>query len=54
MDRRASDAPQEMAYCFLQATRIQFGAFETLTRYETALWRQAAQLLFMLQSSSLR
>jgi len=46
---RASDAPQEMAYCFLQAARLQFGAFETLTRYETALWRQAAQLLFLLQ-----
>ena len=27
--------PQEFAYCFLQASRLQFGAFETLSRYET-------------------
>jgi hypothetical protein len=46
-----TNAPQELAYCFLQASRLQFGAFETLTRYETALWRQAAQLIFMLHST---
>jgi len=46
----ASDLPTELAYCYLQANRLQFGAFETLTRYESALWRQAAQLIFMLQS----
>lgn len=45
------NAPQELAYCFLQASRLQFGVFETLTRYETSLWRQAAQLVFMLQST---
>ena len=49
-----SNKPQELAYCFLQASRLQFGAFDTLTRYETALWRQAAQLIFMLQSTSRR
>lgn len=49
-----TDAPQGLAYCFLQASRLQFGAFETLTRYETALWRQAAQLIFILQSAGRR
>lgn len=49
-----SDIPTELGYCFLQANRVQLGAFETLTRYEAALWRQAAQLFFMLQSSSRR
>lgn len=49
-----SDLPTELGYCFLQANRVQLGAFETLTRYEAALWRQAAQLFFMLQSSSRR
>ena len=46
--------PQEFAYCFLQVSRLQFTAFETLSRYETALWRQAAQLIFILQSSTRR
>jgi hypothetical protein len=50
----ASDSPTELGYCFLQANRVQLGAFETLTRYEAALWRQAAQLFLMLQSSSRR
>jgi len=49
-----SDVTKELAYCFLEASRLQFGAFETLTRYETALWRQAAQLFFMLQSNARR
>lgn len=44
-----ADATQELAYCFMQGSRLQFGIFETLTRYESALWRQAAQLLFLLQ-----
>jgi hypothetical protein len=50
----ASDTPQEIAYCFLQAGRLQFGVIDTLTRYETALWRQAAQLLLLLQSRARR
>ena len=45
---------QKLAYCYLQVSRSQFGAFETLSRYETALWRQAAQLIFMLQSAERR
>ena len=45
-----SDHGKELACCFLRMSRLQFGTFELLTRYETALWRQAAQLAFMLQS----
>jgi hypothetical protein len=48
---QSAKTSQELAYCFLQVSRLQYGAFDTLTRYETALWRQAAQLLFMLQST---
>ena len=40
---------KELACCFLRMSRLQFGTFDLLTRYETALWRQAAQLVFMLQ-----
>lgn len=40
---------KELACCFLRMSRLQYGTFELLTRYETALWRQAAQLAFMLQ-----
>lgn len=44
------DSGKELACCFLRMSRLQFGTFELLTRYETALWRQAAQIAFMLQS----
>ena len=40
---------KELACCFLRMSRLQFGTFDLLTRYETALWRQAAHLVFMLQ-----
>jgi hypothetical protein len=49
----APDGQQDLAYCFLQASRLQFGVFDTLTRYETALWRQVAQMILMLQSAGL-
>jgi hypothetical protein len=41
---------QMLADCFLQVSRLGYGAFYLLSRYESALWRQAAQLLFLLQS----
>ena len=47
-----NDAQQELVYCFLQAGRLQFGVRDTLNRYETALWRQAAQLVFILRGAS--
>ena len=48
---RTSDT---LAYCFLQVVRLQYGAFDVLTRYETGLWRQAAQLFAMLRGISRR
>ncbi len=54
---RACDAPvnepvrsaKELACCVLRISRLQIGTFDLLTRYETALWRQAVQLTFILQ-----
>lgn len=40
---------RELACCFLRMSRLQYGPFDLLSRYETALWRQAAQLMLMLQ-----
>ena len=48
---QGADSPQTLAHCFLRVSRLGFGVFDLLSRYETALWRQAAQLLFMLQSA---
>jgi len=45
---------QAFASCFLRVSRIGAGTFDLLQRYETALWRQAAQILFMLQSKGKR
>ena len=49
-----SGSPQMLAFCFLRVSRLAFGTFELFTRYETALWRQAAQLTIMLQSAARR
>jgi hypothetical protein len=46
------NSSEAFAYCYLQVARLQFGSFDTLSRYETALWRQAAQLICMLQAIS--
>ena len=51
---RTSDAPDTadaLATCYLQVSRLGYGAFDLLSRYEAALWRQAAQIFFMLQST---
>lgn len=41
-----SDAPgSEIAHCFLRLANLDNGAFECANRYETALWRQVAQIL---------
>jgi hypothetical protein len=45
---------QDLAYCFLQVGRLQLGTFDTLARYEVALWRQAAQLIALLHSLARR
>jgi hypothetical protein len=44
----AGDENDDMARRFLRLAKFDSGAFERLNRYESALWRQAAQLLFML------
>jgi len=48
------DASETLADCFLQVSRLGYGSFDLLHRYEAALWRQAAQLLFILQSGARR
>jgi hypothetical protein len=49
--RDALDAADALATCYLQVSRLGYGAFDLLSRYEAALWRQAAQIFFMLQST---
>jgi hypothetical protein len=54
---RSQEAPSSadaLATCYLQVSRLGYGAFDLLSRYEAALWRQAAQLFFMLQSAARR
>lgn len=45
------DAAQDLAHCFLQVSQLGYGAFDLLSRYEAALWRQAAQILLLLRSA---
>lgn len=39
----------EIGRCFLRLANLDNGAFERLSRYETALWRQIGQLLYVLK-----
>ena len=43
-------APRDLAHCFQRLANLDNGVFERLGRYETALWRQMVQILFVLQS----
>jgi len=52
--QESADSSQTLASCFLQVSGLGCGAFDLISRYETALWRQAAQILFMLQSAARR
>jgi hypothetical protein len=45
----AADEKSAMARRFLRLAKFDSGAFERLNRYESALWRQVAQLLFLLK-----
>jgi hypothetical protein len=45
---------RDLAHCFQRLANLDNGAFERLGRYETALWRQMVQTLFMLQSARRR
>jgi len=42
-------APRDLAYCFQRLANFDNGLFERLGRYETALWRQMVQTLFVLE-----
>jgi hypothetical protein len=57
-DRKVPDespaSAQSMAFCFVRISRLGYRTFDLLSRYETALWRQAAQILFMLQAATRR
>ncbi|HET8919811.1 MAG TPA: hypothetical protein VFN27_09050 [Xanthobacteraceae bacterium] len=46
---QAAQANAEIAARFLALSREDNGAFESLNRYETALWRQVGQLLVTLE-----
>jgi len=39
-----------LTYCFLRLANLDNGAFKRLNRYETALWRQAVQTMFVLRT----
>jgi hypothetical protein len=43
-------ASRDLAHCFQRLANFDNGLFERLGRYETALWRQMVQILFVLQS----
>ena len=49
---RPQESPQtinvEVGRCFLRLSNLDNGAFERLSRYETALWRQVGQILITL------
>jgi hypothetical protein len=49
---RSQESPQtinvEIGRCFLRLANLDNGAFERLSRYETALWRQVGQVLITL------
>jgi len=46
--RQRSTGPSAIAGRFLRLAATDNGAFERIGRYETALWRQACQIIFML------
>jgi len=49
-----TDRWRTLSVCFLRVTNLENGSFELLSRYETALWRQVAQIIFILQSTPRR
>jgi hypothetical protein len=51
-DDRSTPDPggcRDLTHCFQRLTNLDNGAFDRLGRYESALWRQVVQLLFVLQ-----
>jgi hypothetical protein len=47
-------SPRELTYCFLRLGNLDGGAFERLSRYNAALWKQTAQTLLLLGSTRRR
>jgi hypothetical protein len=47
--KNLTKANAEIARCFQRLVNVDNGAFERLTRYEIALWRQAERILFILK-----
>jgi hypothetical protein len=41
---------RELTYCFLRLSNVDHGAFDRLGRYNSVLWKQTAQTLFLLQN----
>ena len=47
-------SPRDLTHCFQRLAAFDSGLFERLGRYETMLWRQMVQTLFLLQSTRYR
>jgi hypothetical protein len=47
-------SPRDLAHCFQRLANFDNGLFERLGRYETALWRQTVQTLFVLEPARRR
>ena len=45
---------RQLTTCFLRLANLDNGVFERLGRYETALWRQIAQILLLLRTAQYR
>jgi len=45
-----ADPSRTLSFCFLRLANLDGGAFKRLNRYETALWRQAVQTMFVLRT----
>jgi hypothetical protein len=45
-----ADPTRMLSICFLRLANLDNGAFKRLNRYETALWRQAVQTMFVLRT----
>src|SRR5262249_35860671 len=48
--RKADATPVEFARCFLRLANLPNFALDRLSRYETNLWRQAARILYALET----
>jgi hypothetical protein len=46
----AADPIRMLSISFLRLANLDNGAFKRLNRYETALWRQAVQTMFVLRT----